>query len=32
MYQQLTGATSQTNLIEVFENLRRASQDNHLPA
>jgi hypothetical protein len=32
MYEQLIGATHHTDIIEVFENLRRASQDNHLPA
>ncbi len=32
MYGQLIGATHRGDIIEVFENLRRASQDNHLPA
>jgi hypothetical protein len=32
MYQRLIDATHHTDIIEVFENLRRASQDNHLPA
>jgi len=32
MYEQLISATHHRDIIEVFENLRRASQDNHLPA
>ncbi len=32
MYEQLIGATQRRDSIEVFENLQRASQENHLPA
>ena len=32
MYERLIDATQHTDIIEVFENLQRASQDNHLPA
>lgn len=32
MYGNLIAATDHVDIIEVFENLRRASQENHLPA
>jgi len=32
MYSRLIAATSHPDIIEVFENLQRASQDNHLDA
>jgi hypothetical protein len=32
MYDRLIAATSHPDIIEVFENLQRASQDNHLDA
>jgi hypothetical protein len=32
MYERLIDATHRTDIIEVFENLQRASRDNHLPA
>lgn len=32
MYDDLIAATDHADIIEVFENLRRASQENHLPA
>jgi hypothetical protein len=32
MYERLIDATNHPDIIDVFENLRRASQDNHLPA
>ena len=32
MYERLIDATDHVDIIEVFENLQRASQENHLPA